>query len=230
MLGLAGGANAQSIGSVIELDPDAFGTPPGAGRAELTIGGGVVSDELIETLAAASARLRFLDDGDLRIGASSSVLLDSLVYDPDRGAGELILELAVGAARFVSGEMSDEGFELRTPVALIGIRGTDFAVLVEPNGRTIVAVFDGVVVVTPRGGQPVLVQAGQSIVVDPDGRSRLVAGLVVADDPGLGPIPPGVMRPAEIDIEEVRLYEDPFEDDLDRPGWSSTFWDISSDD
>ncbi|MDP6953232.1 MAG: FecR domain-containing protein [Alphaproteobacteria bacterium] len=213
-MGLAGGAHAQAIGSVIELDPDAFGTPPGAARSELSLGAGVVSDELIETLATAAARLQFLDDGDLRIGANSSVLLDSLVYDPDQGAGELVLELAVGAARFVSGDMPDEGFELRTPVALVGIRGTDFAVLVEPNGRTIVAVFDGVVVVTPRGGQPVLVQAGQSIVVDP----------------GLGPMPPGVMRPAEVDIEEVRIFEDPFEDDLDRPGWSSTFWDISSDD
>jgi hypothetical protein len=190
-------AEAQRIGSVTALTPDAFGTPPAQQPDPLDVGMGVVGDELVQTLAAAAVQIRFLDDTDLRIGASSMIVLDRLVYDPDQGVGELVIGIAVGAARFVSGDMSPEGFAIQTPVALIGVRGTDFVVGVLQSGRTTIAVIEGLVIVVPNGRPAVLVQAGQTITIEPDPNIpvTIVPGLIVPDDPGLGPIPAAAPAP-----------------------------------
>ena len=56
----AGPAAAQEIGAVIDVNPEAFGTPPASRPAELSMGEGVVANELIQTLAGAATRIRFL--------------------------------------------------------------------------------------------------------------------------------------------------------------------------
>jgi hypothetical protein len=199
-------ARAQQIGSVVELAPAAFGTPPNRLPIELARGGPVVSNELIQTLDAAAVRIVFLGGSDLRLGAKSMIVLDRLVYDPDRGATEFVLGVAVGAARFVSGHVDPRGFAVRTPVALIGVRGTDFVVDVETSGRTIVAVIDGTVIVVPNDRPAVLVNAGQSAVVEPDPDIPVVPfnGLILPDDPGLGPIPQVRVREAREQVPRIQ--------------------------
>lgn len=183
-------ALAQTIGSVIELNRDAYGTPPGGQTARLDLGASVVSDELVQTLAEASTRIRFLDESDLRVGQSSMIVLDRLIYDPDQGTGEFVLGIAVGTMRFISGDLPPEQVLIETPVAMIGIRGTDFVVTVTESGRTAVAVFEGQVIIAPFGGEPVLASPGQTAVVGPTSSEAVVqAGLIVPLDPGLGKIP-----------------------------------------
>ncbi len=200
----AGPAAAQQIGAVIDIDPAAFGTPPATQPSELSMGEGVVSNELIQTLAGASTRIRFVDDSDLRLGQSSMIVLDRLVYDPDQGVTEFVLSIAVGAARFVSGDVDPNGFAIQTPVALIGIRGTDFVVVVEQSGRTTVSVLEGAVIVTPRGAIAVTAEAGETVVVEAEpGVPAIVrAGLLIPPDPGLGPIPEN-LGPAPGDDEKA---------------------------
>lgn len=219
LVGWASSVSAQQIGAVIELTPDAFGTPPDGDASLLSIGRGLVSDELIQTLAEANVRIQFLDETDLRIGARSMILLDRMIYDPDQGLEELVIEVAAGVARFISGNIDPAAFIVNTPVALIGVRGTDFVVYVEASGRTTIAVLEGAVIVTPTGRPPVIVGAGQSIVIEPDQSIPPVAqdGLIIPDDPGLGPIPtsavppapPGPARPlrpgAEFEVEVLQV-------------------------
>lgn len=198
LVGWASPVSAQQIGAVIELTPDAFGTPPDGDASLLSIGRGLVSDELIQTLAEANVRIQFLDETDLRIGARSMILLDRMIYDPNQGLEELVIEVAAGVARFISGNIDPAAFIVNTPVALIGVRGTDFVVYVEASGRTTIAVLEGAVIVTPTGRPPVIVGAGQSIVIEPDQSILPVAqdGLIIPDDPGLGPIPTSAVPPA----------------------------------
>lgn len=205
----------QAIGSIIELAPDAYGTPPGGQATILDLGGNVVSDQLLQTLAQAATRVRFLDDTDLRIGERSMIVLDRLIYDPDQGTGELVIGIAVGAIRFISGDMPSEQVVIETPVALIGIRGTDFVVVVEQSGRTTVSVLEGVVIVAPFGGQPVDAGAGQRVVVEPGiAVASVQAGLAIPPDPGLGPIPEITLL--EPDDEEAEGSHDDGSSDLAR--------------
>ena len=55
-------------------------------------------------------------------------MIDRYVYDPDRGVGETVLQATKGAFRFATGrikEMKDHKIAVSTPVADIGVRGTE---------------------------------------------------------------------------------------------------------
>ena len=52
-------------------------------------------------------QVTFSDDTVLTLGAEANVVVDSYVYDPDRGAGTTILQATKGAFRFASGRIKD---------------------------------------------------------------------------------------------------------------------------
>lgn len=170
----------QGIGAVEEVRAEAFATPPAASRDRVAMARQVVANEAIETGADAAVGLRFSDQTIFRIGPASLVTLDSFVFDPNAKAGTMALNLGRGAFRFISGTMPKEGIAVRTPTALIGVRGTDFLVRVTPAGATAVTVFEGNVVVQPLGGTAqILVLPGQRASVDGSGGT-----------PSLGAAPP----------------------------------------
>jgi hypothetical protein len=138
---------AQSnIGSAVLIERDVSGTFAGRTRS-LTMGDGVVSNENIRTASASSAQLRFLDQTNLTIGPTSSVVLDRFVYNSDGSARTGTVEMAIGAARWVgSGTQSNEAYKVQTPHAVIGVRGTVFDLVVETR-RTIVTLREGAIVV-----------------------------------------------------------------------------------
>ncbi len=76
-----------------------------------------------------SAALRFLDDSTFNIGEKSTVVLDSFVYDPDRGSLGAVFNLAKGTMRFISGGRRTRDATIQTPVGVVGIRGPDMMVI-----------------------------------------------------------------------------------------------------
>lgn len=106
----------------------------------------------------------------------SRVLLDQetevTAHDtPDRSW----LDLARGRLHLLIKRWSKE-FEVRTPVAVFGVRGTEFAVTADAQGRTTLVVLSGVVEV--RAGEarrePLQIRAGHSVAVRPDGTVEAV--------------------------------------------------------
>jgi|GEM_PF-3171968 len=171
---------AQGIGAVEEVRAEAFATPPSASRDRVAMARLVVANEAIETGADAAVGLRFTDQTIFRIGPASLVTLDRFLFDPNAKSGAMALNLGRGAFRFISGTMPKEGIAVRTPTALIGVRGTDFLVRVTPAGATAVTVFEGSVVIQPLGGTAqILVLPGQRASVDSGGGT-----------PSLGAAPP----------------------------------------
>ena len=145
-------AETVEIGNVEEIRLALYGTVAGGDSERLYKNDHVYADELIETVKKPSAQIRFLDDTDLWLGAPSQLTLDSFIYDPDRGSGEMVAELTVGLFRFVTGNLPGPSYEILTPAVIIGIRGTDFSVAVAASGATEVSVYSGQVSVSPRGG------------------------------------------------------------------------------
>ncbi|MEE8171815.1 MAG: FecR domain-containing protein, partial [Alphaproteobacteria bacterium] len=123
----------MEIGNVEEIRLALYGTVAGGDSERLFKNDNVYADELIETVKKSGAQIRFLDDTDLWLGPSSQLTLDTFIYDPNQGTGEMVAELGVGLFRFVTGNLPNEGFEILTPVATIGIRGTDFSVALAEN-------------------------------------------------------------------------------------------------
>ena len=130
------------IGAVERVTPDAFGTPSQGQKAPLAAADRVVADETIETTRSGSLHIRFVDESDLWLDANSAVVLDELVFKKDESTGAFIAELGPGLFRFVTGKLPHAAYEIRTPVAVIGVRGTDFAVAVAKNGATRVTSYE----------------------------------------------------------------------------------------
>ena len=172
------GYAAGEIGNVRLVKVWAYGTPPQAQRAPLYRADDLFADELVETVENGALHIRFLDDTRLRLGSSSRVTLDSFVYDPSTNAGEMVADLGEGVFRFITGKLNKEGFQVRTPVAVIGVRGTDFTVGVGADGTTVVAVAEGSVVVTATvgAGGSASVGAGQVATADVTGQVNVGVG------------------------------------------------------
>jgi hypothetical protein len=133
-------AVSGSLGSVIQT---------------LAVGSQVSGSEVVTTGTDSATLLRFLDDTNLNIGASSTVVLDRFVYNPDGSAANAVINISRGAMRFVTGKSNPNNFAIHTDVATIGIRGTDFVVFCNGHATCIVAVKKGVVKICPHPDTPV---------------------------------------------------------------------------
>jgi hypothetical protein len=113
-------SNAQTrIGTANTVRPEASGSVAGT----LSAGSGVHSNETVKTGNSGQAGMRFLDESHLNVGPSSSVRLDKFVYDPNKGAGSVVIEGARGAFRFSTGTQNKGDVKIKTPSGTLGIRG-----------------------------------------------------------------------------------------------------------
>jgi hypothetical protein len=89
---------------------------------------------LYDTLqTAADGRLGvILQDGTrISLGPNTELKIDRFVYDPVDGKFGLLLRMGRGALAYVSGriaQFSPESVSVETPVGVLGLRGTHFAV------------------------------------------------------------------------------------------------------
>ncbi len=106
----------------------------------------------VETQAGGHVYLRFVDGASLSVRPQSRMLIESYSHNPQQPQlGAIKFKLDEGAARSITGawgEAARERFRLNTPVAAIGVRGTDFTVRSEVAGTT-ATVYTGAIVLAP---------------------------------------------------------------------------------
>lgn len=160
--------NASRIGSAAAVRNQVTATASGQER-RLAAGNPVHQNELVRTGNESVAQLLFADQTALSIGPRSEVTLDRFVYDPNRSTGDVAVSLATGALRFVSGSQDPRSYQVRTPVATIGVRGTivDFLFI---NGRMYGILDEGRATFTLANGTVIeLNEPGQAIEFFADG-------------------------------------------------------------
>ena len=99
------------------------------GTVKAVIGAVVQMKDELRTGPNARLQVTFRDNTVLTLGENATVVVDSYVYDPDKSTGETVLQATRGAFRFVTGrlkELKQNKIAVSTPVADIGIRGTEF--------------------------------------------------------------------------------------------------------
>jgi hypothetical protein len=89
----------------------------------LSSGSSVHAEELIRSGDASVAELVFLDKTRLSVGPKSQVRLDKFVYNPG-GSGSVVIDTSRGAYRFITGVQDPRNYEIVTPYATLGVRGT----------------------------------------------------------------------------------------------------------
>jgi hypothetical protein len=158
---------ADAIGEVDLVQVWAYGTPPQSERGAIFRGHQVVANETLETVKNGLVQVTFIDGTSLALGESTTLVLDTFVYDPDAD-DSMVAELTNGLFHLVSGDIDHEGVVLETPALAIGLRGTEIVVRVGEDGMTELAVREGTATATPTaGGDMVIVEAGQTASASP---------------------------------------------------------------
>ena len=114
----------------------------------------VHAGDRIETEQGGHVHLRFVDGAFVSVRPGSRLTIDTYRYDSAHPKDSAIrFKLEQGVARSISGkgaEAAHDRFRLNTPIAAIGVRGTDFVVLAEAD-RVRAAINSGAIVMTPLG-------------------------------------------------------------------------------
>jgi hypothetical protein len=112
----------------------------------------------VSTGEAARLEVTFTDGTQVTLGEKAELTLDTFVFNPAAGSGTIKFGV-VGAFRFLSGQSSD--VSVTTPVATLGIRGTEFWGGPIDNQALGVFLIEGAVRVSNAAGEQILSQPGQ---------------------------------------------------------------------
>ncbi|MDV7340693.1 FecR domain-containing protein [Terasakiella sp. A23] len=136
--------------------------------ATLELGDALYQGDVIRTAKGASVGITFEDETTFSLGEEGEMVLDEMVYDPDTSSGSISASLTSGVFSFVSGQIAKtnpDAMVLSTPVATIGIRGTQ-GVIKQENSGPMQAVlmeepggFTGELILTNAAGTVTLNQA-----------------------------------------------------------------------
>lgn len=123
-------------------------------REVLRRGAAIQVGDRIETTANGHVHLRFVDNAAVSVRPESVLEVQAYRYDAQHPElSEVRLRVDHGTSRSISGAATevDKGrFRLNTPIAAIGVRGTDFIVQTDPTGVR-ATVSDGAIIVGALG-------------------------------------------------------------------------------
>lgn len=121
----------------------------------------------LKTAVGAVARIEFDDGTSVSLNPATSWTLE------ESNAAAAEMRLSLGSLRAWISKSLTRRFAVRTPTAVCSVRGTEFEVGVDPRGETSVQMFGGLLAVSDRGGNEVLLKDGDSIRVGADGLGRV---------------------------------------------------------
>ena len=143
---------APSVGSVTMVIGRANLYSQLYGEIRISRGQTLREGDTIRTESSGHVHVRFEDNAILSVRPSSELEIVAYQFDENNpGNSQIKLNLIEGTARAVSGEAAKaakERFRLNTPIAAIGVRGTDFVVSTTPNSM-MALVNEGSIVVSP---------------------------------------------------------------------------------
>ena len=133
ILGFSGTALAADIG-LFKVAKGSVQIQRGATKIPATVGTGLQTADVVVTGADGSAGITFTDNSLVSVGPNSVFAIDKYRFDTTTHAGEFEGNLRQGRLAAVSGKMvkqSPDSMKIRTPSAIMGVRGTEFVVEVD---------------------------------------------------------------------------------------------------
>lgn len=138
------------------------------GSSQLNKGDDIFAGETVNTGKDGRVQMRFTDGGLVSLMPGSSFAVAQYSQPDNADGGSISMNLVKGGLRSITGSIGKnkpENYELKTEVATLGIRGTEFVVVM--NGDTMhVGVSEGSVFISNDMGD-LLVPAGQNAIVFP---------------------------------------------------------------
>ncbi|WP_316899619.1 FecR domain-containing protein [Pseudodesulfovibrio indicus] len=144
---LASEVSQDAIGEVAYLTGSVIAERADGSLRALAISQPVLTGEVIVTGSRSRVEIVFNDKSIFSQGPDGRTTLDDYVYSGEPSGAKMLLKVGIGTVRYVTGEIvkdNPDGFALETPLATIGIRGTEVFAQVAP-----LSVRAGVLSMTP---------------------------------------------------------------------------------
>ena len=156
----------------------------------------IYEKDTIKTGEGSKVVIFFVDETNVSIGSETTIKIEKLFCSPSQNHREGKLNVLAGKARFDVGKLfsKDSSFEVRTPTAVAGVKGTSFIVQVTSEQLTQLIGLSGIVTVTGIGVE---------------GESLLTSGVIISVEDGA---PPGDPVPMSFDellefLQELGLLD-----------------------
>jgi hypothetical protein len=121
------------------------------GRVELLKGGNlpaiplkaddtVEPGDVIRTKSLSKAQITFIDNSILTLSQDARLAIEEFTYDPNQGKRHAVLEMFQGLALAVVNKIikiEEPDFVIKTQTAIMGVRGTEFGIRIQPNSSSI---------------------------------------------------------------------------------------------
>jgi hypothetical protein len=145
-------AQSSAVARVAVAVGETLRVAPSGQTQALQVGASLTPGDRVRTGPDAVAILVFADEGRISLRADSELLIRHYEIDPAGVKTRIELELIKGTVRQISGNASrnqPDRYRLNTPIAVIGVRGTDF---IAKAGADAVEAFvhEGRIVLLPR--------------------------------------------------------------------------------
>jgi hypothetical protein len=131
--------HAQDVG-VVKVSKGTAAIERSGQQIAVPVGTKVREGDIISTGADGSVGVTFGDNSLLSIGPDSRLSIDRYAFDSTTHKGAFETSLNRGTLAAVSGKIakqSPDAMKVRTPAAVLGVRGTEFVVRTgEPAGTT----------------------------------------------------------------------------------------------
>jgi hypothetical protein len=192
---------------------------PGLDPTPLAVGGRVAEGARIEVGDGGFVTLRLADGSVVRLTTGSTIRWRELRRAPDGSRAQSSIELERGRVDATVKPLPASGnrFEIRTPLAVGGVRGTSFGVALADNGDFVGDVREGAIQVQPltmaHGQVPLLLRMGNGARVGSASTGLTMSRLLAAPD--LSAVPQVV--------EDIAMFELPLPD-----GPLTTAWQVHS--
>ena len=150
---LAQEPNAEVVGEVTTAIGQGKIVGP-AGERSISRGQRVHAGDRVETADGGHVHIRFVDGGLVSVRPLSRLHIEQYRNAKGTELAAIKFSLEEGVIRSVTGQWGEanrDRFRLNTPIAAIGVKGTDFVVKVQPDS-TLASVVSGAIVMAPLEG------------------------------------------------------------------------------
>ncbi|HEY1707528.1 MAG TPA: FecR domain-containing protein [Rhizomicrobium sp.] len=123
----------EAIGQ-IKSETGAVSVERKSGNKPLAIGDHVFQSDTVITATNSSVGITFNDNSMMSLGPNSRLALDQFAFNTTTHGGVFNASLQKGTLAVKSGQIvrqTPEAMHVRTPAALLGVRGTEFVVRVD---------------------------------------------------------------------------------------------------
>ncbi|MCX4189699.1 FecR family protein [Methylophaga sp. OBS3] len=132
---LAMAAHGESTIGTIKTLSGEVSVVRGGDVIDATLGAPLYAQDSLKTGTSGSVGILLHDDARLSLGPDSTMALEQFSFNPQTHDGQASVAIQQGTLSVISGKLTEKrpgALQVKTPAAILAVRGTEFSVKVDP--------------------------------------------------------------------------------------------------